>query len=284
MKLSMMTLGCPAWDLETICRRAGEYGFDGIDFRGIQAELDVTKLPAFTTDVKQTVKLLASHGVVASGISSSIRVCDLSRRSASLDEARRTLDAAMAVGAKHIRVFGEGDPDKIGYAESARIGRDCVDAILNLPGANQVSWNFETHDHWIQSQHCRLLLDAITNPAFGVAWDLGHTRRIGDETAEQTYRSLGKRVRYVHIKDAMRAEGHPLVMKDGWRYVPPGQGELELDLGIGVLKRNGYDGWVMFEHEKRWHPELEEPEVAMPAFVKWARQSIARAAELSTTV
>jgi sugar phosphate isomerase/epimerase len=277
MKLSMMTLGCPDWDLQTICRRAREYGYDGVDFRGIQSELDVTRLPAFTSAVKQTVKLLADHGLVASGISSSIRVCDGSRRSASLDEARRTLDSAVAVGAKHVRIFGEGDPDKIGYAESAKIGRDVLNEILNIPGAEQVSWNFETHDHWIQSGQCKLLLDAITDPAFGVAWDLGHTRRIGGETAEQSYSALGKRVRYVHIKDAVRAEGHPLVMKDGWRYVLPGLGELELDLGIGVLKRNGYDGWVMFEHEKRWHPELEEPEIAMPAFVKWARQTIAEA-------
>ena len=274
----MMTLGCPGWDLETICRRAGEYGYDGVDFRGIQSELDVTRLRAFTSDAGQTIRLLADHGLIASGISSSIRVCDLPRRDASMDEARRTLDAAMAVGARHIRVFGEGDPDKIGYAESAKIGGECINAILNLPGANQVSWNFETHDHWIRSSHCRILLDAIPDCAFNAAWDLGHTRRLAGETAEQTYKLLGNRVRYVHLKDAVKAQGHPLAMSDCWRYVLPGQGELELEVGIRVLKSNGYDGWLMFEHEKRWHPELEEPEIAMPAFVKWARQAIANTA------
>ena len=34
MKISFMTLGCPGWDLDTICARGREYGFDGVDFRG----------------------------------------------------------------------------------------------------------------------------------------------------------------------------------------------------------------------------------------------------------
>jgi len=29
-----------------------------------------------------------------------------------------------------------------------------------------------------------------------------------------------------------------------------------------------YDAYVSFEWEKYWHPEIEEPEVALPDFVK----------------
>ena len=43
---------------------------------------------------------------------------------------------------------------------------------------------------------------------------------------------------------------------------------------IALLKDNGYDGWIMFEHEKRWHPELEDPAVIFPQFVGWARPLI----------
>lgn len=271
----MMTLGCPAWDLETICRRAREYGFDGVDFRGIGEALDVTTLPAFTNDVASTNRLLADHGLLVSGISSSIHVCDPSRREADLDEAKRTVDAALAVGAANVRVFGVGKPNEIGYAKSAEFGRECVEAILDLPGARQLSWNFETHDHWVRGADCKRLLDAVTDPAFGVLWDLGHTRRIGNESAEQTLDAIRGRVRYVHAKDAVRASDHPNDMTDGWRYVPPGTGELELAKAIGLLKREGYDGWLTFEHENRWHPELEEPEVVFPLFVKWAREVIA---------
>ena len=52
--------------------------------------------------------------------------------------------------------------------------------------------------------------------------------------------------------------------------VPPGSGQLPLDEAIVLLKERGYEGWVMFEHEKRWHPELEEPEEIFPVFSAWA--------------
>ncbi|MDB5328799.1 MAG: Xylose isomerase domain protein barrel [Phycisphaerales bacterium] len=135
MKLSVMTLGCPSWDLETVIRRVAEYGYDGIDFRGVGDQLDVTRLPAFTTDAATTRRLLADHGLSVSGISSSIRVCDPALHAESLDEAKRTIDAALAVGAPNIRVFGEGRPDVDGYAVAARAGVDCMQAILALPDA-----------------------------------------------------------------------------------------------------------------------------------------------------
>lgn len=276
MKLSLMTLGCPAWDLETICRQASAFGYDGIDFRGIQDQIDITRLAAFTTGVSQTARLLGEHGLVASGISSSIQVCSAERRAECLDEARRTIEVAMALGNANIRIFGEGRIDTNGHAAAATVGAECVRAILALPGAERLNWNFETHDHWIKSADCRLLLDVVADPAFGVAWDVGHTRRIGGETPDQTLAAIGDRLKYVHLKDALRAKGHPKAMTDGWRYVLPGQGELHLEEAITVLHQRGYDGWLMFEHEKRWHPELEEPEIAFPAFVQWANSIFAQ--------
>lgn len=49
MKISFTTLGCPNWDLDTICQKGREYGFDGVDFRGYLDSLDITKLPLFTS-------------------------------------------------------------------------------------------------------------------------------------------------------------------------------------------------------------------------------------------
>ena len=63
--------------------------------------------------------------------------------------------------------------------------------------------------------------------------------------------------------------GHQQAMNDGWRYVPPGTGQLPLAEAIARLKANGYDGWIMFEHEKRWHQQLPSPEEIFPQFVRW---------------
>ncbi len=132
-------------------------------------------------------------------------------------------------------------------------------------------WLFETHDNWIKSADCRLLLDAIPNPAFGALWDMGHTPRVGGETPAETYAAIGPRIGYTHVKDAVYEPEHPKAMQDGWRYVYPGAGQLPLADALNILRANGYDGWLMFEHEKRWHPNLPEPEEIFPTFPAWAR-------------
>jgi sugar phosphate isomerase/epimerase len=273
MKTAMMTLGCPTWDLDTVIQKAAEYGFNGIDFRGLKDGLDITVLPAFTTDRAATARRIADAGLRASGISSSISVCDPIKRAQYLDEAKRTLDVGVALQIDYVRLFGGGGDlvDAGKRAEAAAVGRDCIAEILALPGASQVKWLFETHDWWVSSADCKTLLDAIPDPAFGALWDIGHTARLCSETPEQSYAALGQRVGNAHIKDAVHDQSHPQAMGDGWRFVLPGTGQLPLAEGVGLLAKNGYTGWITFEQEKRWHWNLDDPEISFPAFMKWFR-------------
>ena len=274
MKLSFMTLGCPNWTLEQVIAKAVEYGFDAVDFRGLGDTIDVTTLPAFTTGVAATRKQFNDAGIAVSGISSSISLCDPSKRQTNLDEAKRTIDVAQALSAPNVRVFGNGDP-KLGKPELTKIGADCMRAILDLPNAKKLTWLFETHDEWVRGADAKLLLDAIPDAAFGALWDMGHTSRVGGEKPAETFSYIGPRVRYAHVKDAIYDKSHPQATGDGWRFVIPGQGQLPLAESIEILKKAGYTGYLLFEHEKRWHPELEEPEVIFPAFVKWVRALLA---------
>ena len=70
-------------------------------------------------------------------------------------------------------------------------------------------------------------------------------------------RALEARIYLVHVKDARRRD-------DGWELVPLGEGEVPVRESLAALRAAGYDGWLTVEWEKRWHPELAEPEVALP--------------------
>jgi sugar phosphate isomerase/epimerase len=271
MKLTFMTLGCPNWDLDTICRRGKEYGYDGVDFRGYLDTLDITLLPLFTTYATETLRRLNDAGLEVSAVSSSIQVCVAEKGKENLEEARRTIAAARALNCTNVRIFGSGDLKKNTRAQLAATGRGCIENILALDGAHSLHWLFETHDLWVKGNDCRLLLESIPDPAFGAIWDMGHTYRIGGEAPQETFAGLKGRVGYTHIKDAVYDPGHPLAMEDGWHYVNPGAGSLPLAESIGLLKSSGYDGWLQFEHEKRWHANLPEPEEIFPVFAKWAR-------------
>jgi sugar phosphate isomerase/epimerase len=272
MKISFMTLGCPEWDLDTICARGKEFGFDGVDFRGYLGQIDITRLPEFTTDAAKTSRRLKDAGLSISGISTSLEVCAPDKMEQNLEEARRTIDVARAFDSLNIRVFGGGDLNQHTREDLAKIGCACVSQILELDGARELCWLFETHDLWVQAKHCRLLLDSIPDPAFGALWDMGHTWRVGKESPPDSFKAIGSRTGYTHVKDAIYDPDSPLAMKDGWYYVAPGTGDLPLVESIELLKANGYDGWLVFEHEKRWHPNLPEPEEIFPQFVRWIKE------------
>lgn len=271
MKLAFTTLGCPQWDIDTICANGPKFGYDGVDFRGLQDEIDITVTPEFTTRLSETKSKLQDAGLEVPNISTSISVCVPEKTDQFLEEAKRTIPIANALGTKSLRVFGNGNIKEHSKEELADFGQELIEKLLDLDGGSNLKWVFETHDHWIASADCKLLLDRIPNPAFGALWDMGHTARVGGESPSETLTALGERVYYTHVKDAIYDTDHPEAMKDGWRYVEPGKGQLPLAEAITLLREKGYDGWVMFEHEKRWHMELPEPEDIFPLFVDWFR-------------
>jgi sugar phosphate isomerase/epimerase len=280
MRLSFMTLGCPNWTLDDICSKGPAYGFDAVDFRGLGPDLDITVTPAFTTDIGATKRRLDSAGLAVSGVSSSLNICNPEKKERDFEEAKRTIPVALALGAKNIRVFGGAYPDSISRLDAASAGAELMHRILSLPDAASLNWVFETHDEWISSRHCNLLIERVNHPSFGILWDTGHTFRVGGEPPGVTYENVGRHVRYVHVKDATFDPTHPKAMASGWRYMPCGTGQLPLAESIALLKRGGYEGrggggYLLCEHEKRWHANLPEPEEMFPAFVKWIRPLIA---------
>ena len=76
------------------------------------------------------------------------------------------------------------------------------------------------------------------------------------------------------VKDARRtADGE-------WRLVLLGAGEVPVAEMLGLLLAAGYPHWISVEWEKRWHPEIEEPEVALPQHLElltaWLESDLSR--------
>ena len=271
MKYSFTTLSTPAWNLTKICQFAEKSGYQGIDFRGYLDYLDISTHPLFTTQAQNTFQQLTDAGLEVSGISSSITICDQSVRENNVEEAKRTIEVAKSFHCKNIRIFGGGDSECFSRSELINIGRDCFENIVSLDGANDLYWLLETHDQWTKTSDCQKIIKNIHQPSFGILWDIGHTTRVSQEKPTQTLKRLGDNFKYIHIKDAIYNPNHPLAMDDGWYYVLPGEGQLPISSALKLLNDIDYSGWIVFEHEKRWHPELAEPVDALPAFINWLK-------------
>jgi sugar phosphate isomerase/epimerase len=115
----------------------------------------------------------------------------------------------------------------------------------------------ETHDAFSASSVVAELLALVPSDLVGAVWDSHHPHRMG-ETPAKVYANLGPRILLAQVKDARRsADGE-------WQLVLLGAGEVPVRDMLGLLVAGGYPHWVSVEWEKRWHPEIEAPEVALP--------------------
>jgi len=270
MKLAFSTLGCPQWDLDTIVEKGKEYGFDAVDFRGIQDEMVVPKSKTFSVQLDESLKTIQDAGLQVSCLSSSVQCVpkDKDALKASMDELQLYLELAHKMGVPYVRIFGGKGPEDSSLEQRVEIGSQVLNGMAELAGRQSVQLVLETHDAWCNSKDLKALLDAADHPCVGICWDLHHPFKVGEEPKE-TWVNLFPSVWYVHVKDAKEEGGET-------RLCPVGEGDLPLKDCLEVLKEGCYPGVYCLEWEKRWHTELEEPEEAFPRYVErmkaWAAE------------
>ena len=268
-RLSFSTLGCPAWDLPAIVAAAVSCGYNAVDFRGLLGCVEIVESPAFRgRALRETAARVRDAGLAVSCLSGGAKMSapDAAARGRELDAMRRYADLCGPLGCRAVRVFGgsaEGIPDPVANAAetlslAAGIAREAGIEIL-----------VETHDDWTDTARLRAAFDAAGPPAgIGFVWDVHHPWRCHGETPERSLRNLSPLVRNTHWKDSRPLPG------GGRRLCLPGEGDVPLRAAFAALAAAGYDGWFTLEWEKRWHPEIEEPEVALPAFAAFVRSCL----------
>lgn len=267
MKLSFSTLGCPDWTFEDILARAPGYGFEGVGFRGLDGELDLTRVGVFAPERRQeTLRRLRAAGLSVNILLTSARmmIAEPDALAASQQSAKDHIDLASDLECPSIRVFGGQIP--VGWSRPAAIAR-CAERLRELgehAEGRGVKVLIESHDDWVFPDILARALEATDHPAVGVLWDMHHPWRIGEVEIGTAWERLRRWIVSVDLKDSVEDFDARL----GYRYVRTGEGELPLVEALTLLKRAGYDGWLALEWEKRWHPEIAEPEEVFPHFVR----------------
>ena len=263
MKLSFTTLGCPKWDLDQIISRAAEYGFDGIDFRGIREQMEIYRLPEFAEHAQETRRKIEQAGLKVSCFPVRF-ISSPRRRGSNMCMKSSNMPAYVKRSARHTFVFlagksGRRTENKRWISSFSMRGNS-----RKLPsgmGRNLL----ETHDDWTAANDVKAVTDAVGPEELAVLWDVHHPYRTLGEKPQETWAVLGDRIGYTHWKDSRL---NPKREK-GFEYCLMGEGDVPLHEIYEVLVQNGYEGWFTFEWEKRWHPELEEPEIAFPQYVRF---------------
>jgi len=262
LPLGFSTLGCPAWTWTEILNFAAAHDYAAVELRGLQATMDLTKAPDFAPERLPDVRRqLVDRGLRVSclGASAQLHEMEPAKRAAQLDEARRFIDLAGGLRAPYVRVFGNnyvsGVPHDATRAHIARGLRELGDYAR----PKGVTVLIESHGDFTDSPSLLDVLRQADSPAVALLWDAHHTFVSGKEQPEETVRQLGPYIRHTHLKDSV-------AVGTDRRYVLTGTGEVPVRRQIEALLKFGYRGIYSFEWEKRWHPEIPEPEVAIAQF------------------
>jgi sugar phosphate isomerase/epimerase len=235
--------------------------------------MDLTKVPELTgSRLEGTKKDLAALGIVITDLGASARMHEKEKaeRDKQLDEGRRFIDLAHALSVPYVRMFGDKlPPDESKATVLKRIIEGFQEMAAHAKAAG-VTVLIESHGDFTHSPDLQTILDGVGSASFKLLWDAHHTFVAGNETPADTWKRLGTYVRHTHLKDSVPAG-------DDRRYVLTGQGEVPVREQVRVLVTGGYRGYYCFEWEKKWHPEIDAPEIAFPHYAKVIREYLAEA-------
>jgi len=260
-RVGFSTLGCPEYTVQQVADLASTSGYDGVEIRFIRGVVDLTTLEEFGAGrLAETRKIFDDAGIAVNCIDTSIRFTstDPNERATQLELARTSCEIANGLGAQYLRVFGGPIPKGADPSDHAGPIAEGLGLVADDTWAQGVQTLLETHDDFSTSDKVSLILDQ-SSERLGVLWDFLHSWRHGEPVAA-TWANLGKRIRQVHAKDSSVAD------PDGFDLVLTGTGIAPLGELVSTLIGADFDGYVDFEWEKAWHPEIEEPEVAIPHF------------------
>lgn len=273
MQLCFSTLGCPEWTWNRILREASRLGYDGIELRGVEGEMHLPSARPFRPEYrKRTIAQLRDAGLRISCLGTSACFHNQASWVENLDIAKEHIDLAAELQAPYVRVFGDKIPDP---SEKNRIVSQIINALVHLAeytSGSGVRVVIETHGDFSRSSDLQLVLNEVPMPEIGVLWDMHHPYRFFHESPEETLARLGERVYHTHIKDSY-------IANEELHYCLVGEGDLPMEDCLSLLIRQDYTGWLSLEWERKWHPEIAEPEIAFPHFIKAAKGVIRRIAE-----
>ncbi len=259
------TLGCPGWTLEQAADAAVTHGYGGLEIR----LLDGAIVPA-DLDERQRQRIrevVSRRGLKVIGLGASTRFTARAapERAACERELQAYIHLAAALDVPFVRTFGGHREEGCTMAQSIDWVAQSLNRLAPVAEAAAVTLLLETHDAFCRGQEVAAVLDQVPSPHVQAVWDVHHPWRMGESVAD-TWNFIGDRVAHVHLKDARHRPDGSFVL------TLMGQGDVPNQEIVALLESQGYTGCYSAEWEKKWHPDIEEPEIALPQHAEVIRR------------
>jgi sugar phosphate isomerase/epimerase len=266
--LSFATLGCPDWSLARMLNYAVEFGYDGIEFRGLQREFDLTKCTEFSTrdNILSTAKRFADRNIKITDLGSSavMHAADPALRKINIDLAKRFVGLAQQLDCPFVRVFPDKFEQGLGKSRSMDLIAQGLIELARFAKGTNVKLLLSTHGDLVHADDIVLIMQMVNEKGVGIGWDILNMWSATHEPVPDTYLKLKNYIHFVHVKNQKTVNGKEQI-------VMMSEGDAPVLDGVDLLVNDGYKGYFSFVWEKHWFPELPEPEQAFEDYIKTMR-------------
>jgi sugar phosphate isomerase/epimerase len=263
--LSFSTLGCPDWSLDQVIDFAVRHSYKGVEIRGIKREMVLSKSPHFANDkaIKESSKKFADKGlkVVCLGSSAAMHHSDETERNKSMDEAKGFIEIANKLDCPYVRVFPDKLPESKPREQTMELIADGLNKLSDFSKGSMVKVLMETHGDLVRSDDLVTVMKNVNGKNAGLVWDISNMWAKTGEAPSVVYPKLKQWIFHTHLKDLKKDNGKEV-------YTMFGEGEVPIFESIDLLLKDNYKGYYSFEWEKMWHPEIAEPEIAIPQYAE----------------
>ena len=267
-KLCFNTLACPDWSLKEVFENAYKYGFKAVEIRGIKGDVDILNSPEFAPNrIGEIKKMAKDFDVKILNLNSSVVLheYETSKKQANIDAAKRYIDLANELDCPFVRVF----PDKFPKEKSKEFALKTIlenyQIILDHCKGSKVKVLLDAHGDLVWSKDIKNILQSVDKKHVGIIWDFFNMHLITKESPQKMYNELKDYIEIVQLKDGFFKPDQT------YEYTLIGKGEVPIQEILQQIDTGKYQGYISYEWEKRWHPELPNPEVALPQFVEYMR-------------
>ena len=125
MKLAFSTLGCPDFDWSDIYSMAKDFGFDGIEMRGLGNDIFSVHAQPFRPDqIDKTIARLNRMHLEIPCLSTGCVLKDEACWESTREEIKEYIHLAEKLGAKYIRLLGDRNADREGEVDDEKLRLD----------------------------------------------------------------------------------------------------------------------------------------------------------------
>lgn len=264
MKISFSTLACPDFEWSDIYSMAKDFDFDGIEIRGLGADIFSVKANPFKeAQLPKTVAKLKQLGLEIPCLSSGACLKFADKSEENEKEIKAYAELANKLGASYIRVLADLEPHPTGEVDDAAVVAE-LKKLVPVAEEYNVTLLVESNGVYSDTKRLKALLDSVGSRKVAALWDTHHPYRFMGEKPDDTIANLGEYIKYVHIKDSVSRDG---VIE----YKLMGQGDMPVKEMLEALGSIGYNGYVSLEWVKRWSDNLCDAGVVVPHYAAYMK-------------